>query len=88
MRCPESLWLFNSTWHCDWSLLIKYDYDLDSNYLVKPVRRHTTEFDEYNQHHHHKGNLKNSDSSYDNYDNYKDSEEIVNNSMSIKAKQR
>lgn len=38
-RCPESMWLFNDSWHAHSSLLLilENDYVLDENYVIKEV---------------------------------------------------
>lgn len=41
-RCPESMWLFNNTWHGN-SLFLKDDYELDPDYVVSRAEKTTTE---------------------------------------------
>lgn len=43
-RCPESMWLFNNSWHNNTSLELKRDYELDEDYKIKPIENnHSTE---------------------------------------------
>lgn len=38
-RCPESMWLFNNSWHENALLEPKNDYDLDPDYVINPVEK-------------------------------------------------
>lgn len=38
-RCPESMWLFNNSWHKNSVPDFQEDYELDYNYVIKPVKK-------------------------------------------------
>lgn len=41
-RCPESMWLFNNSWHRSKLLDLKKDYELDADYIIKPIENHNS----------------------------------------------